>query len=118
MSKVPFPAVPKQGHPYQDRIFTTPTKPRGYQNAQGTSLTALLCESLSPHHPTITTTKVLVVKIVDLFDFSGSWIENFRDIIGANPIVLVANKVDLLPAGIAQEAVWFCFSIPPPTHFK
>lgn len=41
--------------------------------------------------------KALVIKVIDLFDFSGSWINNLRDYIGANPVILVANKADLLP---------------------
>ncbi|MFC4766281.1 ribosome biogenesis GTPase YqeH [Effusibacillus consociatus] len=41
--------------------------------------------------------KALVVKVIDLFDFSGSWVENLRRYIGTNPVLLVANKVDLLP---------------------
>lgn len=41
--------------------------------------------------------KALVVKVVDLFDFSGSWIDNLRRYIGNNPVLLVANKADVLP---------------------
>ncbi|WP_018133578.1 ribosome biogenesis GTPase YqeH [Effusibacillus pohliae] len=45
----------------------------------------------------ISTKRALVVKVVDLFDFSGSWIDNLRRYIGNNPVLLVANKVDVLP---------------------
>ncbi|BCJ88555.1 ribosome biogenesis GTPase YqeH [Effusibacillus dendaii] len=41
--------------------------------------------------------EAFVLKVVDLFDFSGSWIDNLRKYIGNNPLFLVANKVDLLP---------------------
>lgn len=41
--------------------------------------------------------KALVIKVVDLFDFSGSWIDNLRRYIGSNPVLLAANKADVLP---------------------
>lgn len=45
----------------------------------------------------------LIVKVVDIFDFSGSWIEDVIDIVGNNKdIVLVANKLDLLPKSVKQ----------------
>ncbi|MFD2169203.1 ribosome biogenesis GTPase YqeH [Tumebacillus lipolyticus] len=39
----------------------------------------------------------LVVKVVDLFDFAGSWVKEINRYVGQNPIILVANKADLLP---------------------
>lgn len=42
-------------------------------------------------------TEGLVVKIVDIFDVDGSWISGIQRFVGKNPILLVANKVDLLP---------------------
>lgn len=45
----------------------------------------------------IAQTDSLVVKIIDLFDFSGSWIPGVQRHIGKNPILLVANKIDLFP---------------------
>jgi ribosome biogenesis GTPase YqeH len=42
-------------------------------------------------------TKGLIVKIVDMFDFNGSWISGLPRFVGQNPILLVGNKVDLLP---------------------
>ena len=48
----------------------------------------------------------LVVKVVDIFDFSGSWIEDVIDIVGNNKdIVLVANKLDLLPKSVKQNKI-------------
>lgn len=41
--------------------------------------------------------KALIVKIVDIFDFNGSFIPGLPRFTGKNPIVLVGNKVDLLP---------------------
>ncbi|MGP4065016.1 ribosome biogenesis GTPase YqeH [Oceanobacillus sp. M65] len=39
----------------------------------------------------------LVVHVVDIFDVHGSLIKSLPRIVGDNPIVLVGNKVDLLP---------------------
>ncbi|KAL3524154.1 hypothetical protein ACH5RR_016988 [Cinchona calisaya] len=43
--------------------------------------------------------KALIVKLVDIVDFSGSFLSRVRDLAGANPIILVVTKVDLLPKG-------------------
>lgn len=45
----------------------------------------------------IADTKSLVVKIVDVFDFNGSFIKSLHRLTGNNPIILVGNKIDLLP---------------------
>ncbi|WP_204438001.1 ribosome biogenesis GTPase YqeH [Amphibacillus cookii] len=46
----------------------------------------------------ISETKGLIVKIVDIFDFSGSFIDSLHRLTGSdNPIILVGNKLDLLP---------------------
>lgn len=45
----------------------------------------------------IADTKGLIVHIVDIFDVEGSLIGSLPRIIGNNPILLVGNKVDLLP---------------------
>ena len=48
----------------------------------------------------------LIVKVVDIFDFSGSCIENDIDIVGNNKdILLVANKLDLLPKSVKQNKI-------------
>ncbi|XP_042484009.1 putative nitric oxide synthase isoform X2 [Macadamia integrifolia] len=43
--------------------------------------------------------KALIVKLVDIVDFNGSFLTRIRDLAGANPIILVVTKVDLLPKG-------------------
>ncbi|GMY07813.1 NO-associated protein 1, chloroplastic/mitochondrial-like isoform X1 [Fagus crenata] len=43
--------------------------------------------------------KALIVKMVDIVDFNGSFLARVRDLAGANPIILVVTKVDLLPKG-------------------
>lgn len=45
----------------------------------------------------IRNTDGLITYIVDLFDVSGSMIQNLPRIVGKNPIILVGNKMDLLP---------------------
>jgi hypothetical protein len=45
-------------------------------------------------------TKCLVVHIVDIFDFEGSLISGLQRFIGANPVVLAVNKMDLLPKNV------------------
>lgn len=47
----------------------------------------------------------LVVKVVDLFDFAGSWVKEIKQYVGKNPIVLVANKADLLPRSTNWDKV-------------
>ncbi len=45
----------------------------------------------------IASTSSLVVHIVDLFDFQGSIISGLQRFVGNNPVLLVVNKIDLLP---------------------
>ncbi|MFF2482783.1 ribosome biogenesis GTPase YqeH [Paenibacillus sp. NPDC058071] len=45
----------------------------------------------------IAATNSLVVHIVDLYDFEGSLISGLQRFVGQNPVLLVVNKVDLLP---------------------
>ncbi|MCU9613951.1 ribosome biogenesis GTPase YqeH [Caldibacillus lycopersici] len=42
-------------------------------------------------------TDALIVKIVDIFDFNGSWLPGIQRFAGGNDVLLVGNKVDLLP---------------------
>lgn len=46
---------------------------------------------------TIGKTRSLVVLIVDLFDFNGSWINDIKQLVGKNDILLIGNKMDLFP---------------------
>ncbi|MDQ0161266.1 ribosome biogenesis GTPase YqeH [Bacillus alveayuensis] len=48
-------------------------------------------------------TKALVVKIVDIFDVNGSWIKGIQRFVGHNPIILVGNKVDVLPKSVKEQ---------------
>jgi ribosome biogenesis GTPase YqeH len=42
----------------------------------------------------------LIVKVVDIFDFNGSWLPGLHRFVGKNKVLLVGNKVDLLPKGL------------------
>ncbi|MED4567584.1 ribosome biogenesis GTPase YqeH, partial [Bacillus atrophaeus] len=48
-------------------------------------------------------TDSLIVKIVDIFDFNGSWINGLNRLVGGNPILLVGNKADILPKSLKRE---------------
>lgn len=47
----------------------------------------------------------LIVKIVDIFDFNGSWLPGLHRFVGKNPVLLVANKADLLPKSVKEKKV-------------
>jgi len=50
-------------------------------------------------------TNSLVVHIVDLFDFEGSLISGLQRFVGQNPVLLVVNKIDLLPKSMNMNRV-------------
>ena len=67
-------------------------------------------ESLRPEHflgmlRGISRERCVVVAIVDLFDFHGSLVPDLSVVVGDNPLVLVGNKFDLLPAAAAAKDV-------------
>lgn len=45
----------------------------------------------------------LIVNMVDIFDFNGSIISGIQRFAGSNPLVIVGNKVDLLPKSLKQS---------------
>ncbi|WP_338750267.1 ribosome biogenesis GTPase YqeH [Bacillus sp. FJAT-52991] len=49
---------------------------------------------------TLGTTDSLIVKVVDIFDFNGSWLPGLHRFVGKNPVLLIGNKVDLLPKSV------------------
>lgn len=53
----------------------------------------------------IRNTHGMIVYIVDVFDVNGSMIHNLPRIVGDNPIVLVGNKIDLLPKSTNHRKV-------------
>lgn len=48
-------------------------------------------------------TDSLIVKIIDIFDFNGSWLPGLHRFVGKNPILLIGNKADLLPKSAKQN---------------
>lgn len=50
-------------------------------------------------------TNSLVVHIVDLFDFEGSLISGLQRFVGNNPVLLVVNKIDLLPKSMNMNRI-------------
>ncbi len=47
----------------------------------------------------------LIVNVVDIFDFNGSVIPGLHHFVGKNPVILVGNKVDILPKDINLNKV-------------
>ncbi|CAN8077233.1 unnamed protein product [Agarophyton chilense] len=48
----------------------------------------------------------VIIYLVDIFDFHGTFIPDLRDIVGArNPVLLAVNKVDLLPSDMKATRV-------------
>lgn len=47
----------------------------------------------------------IIVNVVDIFDFEGSFINTLKRIVGNKKIILVANKLDLLPKQINHRRV-------------
>ncbi|MCG3056835.1 hypothetical protein KZ287_32225, partial [Escherichia coli] len=45
----------------------------------------------------------LVVKVVDIFDFNGSWLPGLHRFAGENNVILVGNKADLLPKSVKKN---------------
>jgi ribosome biogenesis GTPase YqeH len=48
-------------------------------------------------------TEALIVMIVDIFDFNGSWLPGLHRFVGTNKVLLVGNKVDLLPKSVKHH---------------
>ena len=49
--------------------------------------------------------KAVIVALVDLFDFSGSVLPELDRIAGTNPVIVAANKADLLPSKMGPVRV-------------
>lgn len=47
----------------------------------------------------------LIVKIVDIFDFSGSFVPAIKRLTGNEDVILVGNKMDLLPKNVKPERI-------------
>lgn len=47
----------------------------------------------------------LIVNVIDVFDVAGSIIPGLRRFVGNNPLLLVANKMDLLPKSVKDNKI-------------
>lgn len=47
----------------------------------------------------------LIVNVIDIFDFNGSLIPGLHRFVGDNPVLLVGNKVDVLPKSVKRGKV-------------
>lgn len=47
--------------------------------------------------------KGLIVHLIDIFDVNGSLIQSLPRITGDNPVILVGNKIDLIPQSVNQH---------------
>ena len=47
----------------------------------------------------------LIVKIIDIFDFTGSFVSSIKQLTGNHDVILVGNKMDLLPKNVKQEKI-------------
>ncbi|UDM32592.1 ribosome biogenesis GTPase YqeH [Lentilactobacillus laojiaonis] len=50
-------------------------------------------------------TDSLIVYVVDIFDVNGSMIPGLHRFVGSNPVLLVGNKVDILPSSIKYTKI-------------
>lgn len=53
----------------------------------------------------IASTDSLIVYVVDIFDVNGSMIPGLHRFVGDNPVLLVGNKLDVLPASLKKNKV-------------
>lgn len=57
------------------------------------------------HGRVLRSKRAVVVLLVDLLDASGTLPPRLRSIVGANPVLLLGTKLDLMPPGIAPDAL-------------
>jgi ribosome biogenesis GTPase A len=65
---------------------------------------------LTPEHfeillSNIKNIKTVVLCLVDIFDLEGSILSNLKQIVGNNPVIIAANKVDLLPNDVSEVRI-------------
>lgn len=53
----------------------------------------------------ISSKQALIVLVVDLFDFEGSFIQGIQRYAHDNPIIIVGNKFDLLPQSVKESRI-------------
>lgn len=97
-------------------LQTNQSKAAGYVQAKALERTSIICQRcfrIKHYSEVLSVTldqneflrllgkigveEALVIHIVDLFDFDGSIISGLHRFVGHNPVLLVVNKIDLLP---------------------
>ncbi|SFH66797.1 ribosome biogenesis GTPase YqeH [Pisciglobus halotolerans] len=86
----------EKGEVYCQRCFRL----RNYNEIQDVSLTD---DDFLKLLNKIGTKDALIVNVIDIFDFNGSLIAGLQRFVGKNPILLVGNKVDLLPKSMKKS---------------
>lgn len=85
----------ESGEVYCQRCFRL----RHYNDIQDISLTSddflRLLNSISEED-------ALIINVIDIFDFNGSLIPGLHRFVGNNPVLLVGNKVDILPKSLKR----------------
>lgn len=64
-------------------------------------------ELLTPEHFTkllkvIRETSCVVLCLIDMFDLEGTMLKDLKEITGKNPVIIAANKFDLLPQDVSE----------------
>lgn len=96
------------------RVKTQRVSPKGQRKSRDLVQMATQnnsCQELAPETFRKTLERLqsihaVIIYLVDIFDFHGSFIGSLRDIVGQkNPILLAVNKVDLLPKDFKASRV-------------
>ena len=53
----------------------------------------------------ISTKPAVIIALIDLFDFGGSVLRELDGIAGENPVILAANKADLMPSSMGKNRI-------------
>jgi len=53
----------------------------------------------------ISSKNALIVNVIDIFDFSGTLITGMQRFAGSNPLLIVGNKVDLVPNAVSHGKI-------------
>lgn len=85
----------ESGELYCQRCFRL----RHYNDIQDVSLTD---DDFLRLLNTIGTEDALIVNVIDIVDFNGSLIPGLHRFVGNNPVLLVGNKVDILPKSLKR----------------
>ncbi|RXK19419.1 ribosome biogenesis GTPase YqeH [Macrococcus sp. DPC7161] len=94
--------VPKSSLNKEDVICKRCFRLKHYNEIQDVDLTS---DDFLTMLNALSTREGIIVNVVDVFDFQGSWINGLKRIVGNKKIILAANKMDLLPKLINKRRV-------------